>query len=798
MIRALGVPIALWMVAGGSSSLLLATGQPLDSGVSGDPGALIERYCVGCHNDRLTTGGLSLEGVDAGDPSAHAEVWERVVRKLRTGSMPPQPRPRPDRQTYGHLVAYLETALDEAAAITPKPGRTETFRRLNRTEYQNAIRDLLALEIDASALLPRDDVAFGFDNVNTGGLSPTLMERYLAAARTVSELAVGSQAPAVGSRVVILPPDRTQRDHVDGLPFGTRGGAVVNHIFPFDGEYEIQVRLQRNRNENVEGLTEPHEVELSLDGERLQLFTMEPNRGNMVIQANAAYYTDEGIDNHLNVRLGVKAGPHAVGATFIKKNSALLESTRQPYQAQFNNDRHPRQQPAVRSVSIVGPFDPIGIGETPTRERIFSCRPMTGATVLAEECATAIIGTLARRAYRRPVTVDDLDQLLSFYREGYVDGGFETGIETALRALLASPEFLFRVERDPDDVAAGTPYRVTDLELATRLSFFLWSSLPDDELLEAASGKLLRTPSVLRAQVRRMLADPRSETLTTNFASQWLHLRNLDAVRPDSRLFPDFDDNLRRGFRRETQLLFQSVVDEDRSVTDLLTADYTFVNERVAKHYGFPGVYGDHFRRVALPEASPRAGLLGHGSILTVTSYATRTSPVLRGKWILENLLGTPPPPPPPNVPPLEESRSMTQVVSMRDRMEAHRRNPACAVCHRIMDPAGLSMENFDAIGRWRDVEGDVAIDASGSLPGGEDFAGVVGLRQALLDRPDVFVRTMTEKLLVYALGRGLEHSDASAVRKILRVSADDDYRLSSLIVGVVESTAFQMRRSQS
>ena len=798
MIRALGVPIALWMVAGGSSSLLLATGQPPDSGVSGEPGALIERYCVGCHNDRLTTGGLSLEGVDAGDPSAHAEVWERVVRKLRTGSMPPQPRPRPDRQTYDHLVAYLETALDEAAASAPKPGRTETFRRLNRTEYQNVIRDLLALKIDASALLPRDDAAFGFDNVNTGGLSPTLMERYLAAARTVSELAVGSQAPAVGSRVVILPPDRTQRDHVDGLPFGTRGGTVVNHIFPFDGEYEIQVRLQRNRNENVEGLTEPHDVELSLDGERLQLFTMEPNRGNMVIQANAAYYTDEGIDNHLNVRLGVRAGPHAVGATFIKKNSALLESTRQPYQAQFNNDRHPRQQPAVRSVSIVGPFDPIGIGETPTRERIFSCRPMTGATALAEECATAIIGTLARRAYRRPVTVDDLDQLLSFYREGYVDGGFETGIETALRALLASPEFLFRVERDPDDVAAGTPYRVTDLELATRLSFFLWSSLPDDELLEAASANRLRDPSVLRAQVRRMLADPRAETLTTNFASQWLHLRNLDAVRPDSRLFPDFDDNLRRGFQRETQLLFQSVVDEDRSVTDLLTADYTFVNERVAKHYGFPGVYGDHFRRVALPEASPRAGLLGHGSILTVTSYATRTSPVLRGKWILENLLGTPPPPPPPTVPPLEESRSTTQVVSMRDRMEAHRRNPACAVCHRIMDPAGLSMENFDAIGRWRDVEGDVAIDASGSLPGGEDFAGVVGLRQALLDRPDVFVRTMTEKLLVYALGRGLEHSDASAVRKILRVSADDDYRLSSLIVGVVESTAFQMRRSQS
>ena len=798
VIRALAVPIALWVVVGCSPGLLLAAEQTQYREGSVDAGALIDRYCAGCHNDRLTTGGLSLEGVDAGDPAAEATVWERVVRKLQTGSMPPQPRPRPDRETYDHLLAYLETALDEAAVRAPKPGRTETFRRLNRTEYQNAIRDLLALEIDATALLPRDDAAFGFDNVNTGALSPTLMERYLAAARSVSELAVGSQAPAAGSRVAILPPDRTQRDHVDGLPFGTRGGTVVNHTFPFDGEYEIQVRLQRNRNENVEGLTEPHDVEVSLDGERLQLFTMEPNRGNLVIQANAAYYTDEGIDNHLNVRLRVSAGPHAVGATFIKKNSALLETTRQPYQAQFNNDRHPRQQPAVRSVSIVGPFEPTGIGETPSRDRIFSCRPKTEPAALAEECATSIIGRLARRAYRRPVTVDDLDQLLSFYREGQAEGGFEVGIETALRALLASPEFLFRVERDPEGVAAATPYPVSDLELATRLSFFLWSSLPDDELLEAASANQLRDPNILRTQVRRMLSDPRAETLTTNFASQWLHLRNLDAVRPDSRLFPDFDDNLRRGFRQETQLLFQSIVDEDRSVTDLLTADYTFVNERVAKHYGFPGIYGDHFRRIALPQGSPRAGLLGHGSILTVTSYATRTSPVLRGKWILENLLGTPPPPPPPNVPPLDESRSTTQVVSMRDRMEAHRRNPACAVCHRIMDPAGLSMENFDAIGRWRYAEGGAAIDSSGSLPGGEDFDGMVGLRQALLDRPDVFVRTMTEKLLVYALGRGLEHSDASAVRGILRASAGDDYRLSSLIVGVVESTPFQMRRSQS
>ena len=760
--------------------------------------AVVERYCVTCHNDRLETGGLSLQGLDVSDVAAHRGVWEKVVRKLRAGAMPPRPRPRPDAETYARVLAALDTALDSAAAAHPDPGRTATFRRLNRTEYQNAVRDLLALDVDVTALLPRDDSAFGFDNVNAGGLSPTLMERYLAAARKVSRLAVGSGLPAPGSRVVVVPADRTQEDHVAGLPFGTRGGTAVEHTFPADGEYEIQVRLQRNRNENVEGLTEPHDVEITLDGERLALFTMEPSR-NYVLQANAAYYADEGIDNHLNVRLAAPAGPHVVGAAFIKKNSALIETTRQPYDAHFNMDRHPRQQPAVRSVSIAGPFDPTGVGETPSRARIFACRPPAGASdAEAEECAAAIVAGLARRAYRRPVTVDDLEQLVSFYRRGYAAGGFEAGVETALRALLASPEFLFRIERDPEGAAPGEPYRVTGLELASRLSFFLWSSLPDDELLDAAAAGKLRDPAVLRAQARRMLADPRAATLTTNFASQWLHLRNLDAVRPDARLFPDFDDNLRQGFRRETELLFRSILDEDRSVVDLLTADYTFANERVARHYGFPGIYGDHFRRVDLPEGSPRAGLLGHGSILTVTSYATRTSPVLRGKWILENLLGTPPPPPPANVPPLEETRSNTRVVSMRERMAAHRRNPQCAVCHRIMDPAGLSMENFDAIGRWRDAEGGAAIDAAGNLPGGEDFDGVAGLRGALLERPEVFVGTVTEKLLTYALGRGLDHADAPAVRAIARAAAADGYRLSSLILGIVESTPFQMRRSQS
>ena len=766
-------------------------------GSAAEPRAVIDRYCVTCHSDRLQTGGLSLESVDLADVAAHADVWEPVVRKLRAGAMPPRPRPRPDDATHRRLLAYLEGELDRAATVRPDPGRTESFRRLNRTEYQNAVRDLLALEIDVTALLPRDDAAFGFDNVNTGALSPTLMERYLAAARTVSELAVGSRPPAPGSRVVVVPADRTQEDHVDGLPFGTRGGTVVEHVFPFDGEYDIQVRLQRNRNENVEGLTEPHEVELTLDGERLGLFTMEPSR-NMVIQANAEYYADEGIDNHLNVRLPVTAGPHRVGAAFIKKNSALLETTRQPYDAHFNMDRHPRQQPAVRTIAVAGPFNPSGIGETPSRRRIFSCRPAGDTADEAEACAVAVVSSLARRAFRRPVSFGDVEQLVGFYRQGYAEGGFEAGVETALRALLTSPEFLFRIERDPAEVEAGAAYRVSDLELASRLSFFLWSSLPDDELIDAAAAGRLRDPDVLKAQVRRMLADPRAEALTSNFASQWLHLRNLDAVRPDARAFPDFDDNLRQGFRTETELLFRSVVDEDRSVTDLLTADYTFLNERVARHYGVPGVYGDHFRRVALPADSPRAGLLGHGSILTVTSYATRTSPVLRGKWILDNLLGTPPPPPPPNVPPLDESASSTAPTSMRERMAAHRRNPACAVCHRIMDPAGLSMEHFDAIGRWRDEEGGAPIDAAGNLPGGETFAGVAGLRRALLDRPDVFVGTLTEKLLTYALGRGVDHADAPAVRAVVAAASRDDYRLSSLILGVVQSPPFQMRRSQS
>ena len=757
----------------------------------GDPAGIIDQYCVRCHNTQRNTSGLALDAIDVGNVGENVEVWEKAVRKLRARAMPPADGPRPDESGYEVMLSYLETALDRVAAANPDPGRTDTFRRLNRTEYQNAVRDLLALDVDVTAFLPRDDASYGFDNVSLAGLSPTLMERYLSAAQKISRLAVGSPVLTPGSEVVVLSADLTQEGHFDGLPFGTRGGTTFSHTFPTDGEYTITVRLARNRNENVEGLTDRHEMEILLDGERLQLFPITPNRNRL-----GGYYSDEDVDSGLEVQIPVTSGPHVVSVTFLRRSAALIESTRQPYQAHFNMDRHPRQQPAVYSVAVAGPFEQFGPGNTPSRDRIFTCRPATPGDESA--CAHQIISTLARRAYRRPVTQQDIEMPLAFYADARAEGGFEAGIEMALRALLASTEFLFRIERDPDGTAARTAYRISDVELASRLSFFLWSSIPDDELLDAAASGGLSDPAVLAAQTRRLLADPRAEALTTNFAGQWLYLRNLEAATPNLRLFPDFDDNLRQGFRRETELLFESIVREDRSVLDLIDADYTFLNERLAKHYGVPNVYGDRFRRVALGPDSPRAGLLGHGSILTVTSYATRTSPVLRGKWILDNILGTPPPPPPPNVPDLVEPHPGQQSRSMRERMIQHRVNPACAACHELMDPAGLAMENFDAIGRWRDLAEDgLPIDASGSLPGGQTFEGVAGLRQAVLARPEVFVGTLTEKLLTYGLGRGVDYHDAPAVREIVRRGARDDYSFSSLILAIVESSPFQMRRSQ-
>jgi mono/diheme cytochrome c family protein len=767
------------------------------------PGAVLTQYCAGCHNARTQAGGLALNPDEIARAGSQPDVWEKVVRKLRARMMPPAGLPRPDEATYTSIVARLESTLDQAAAAAPNPGRVDTFRRLTQTEYQNAIRDLLGLDVDVRSLLPRDDASYGFDNVGVGGLSPTLLERYLAAAQKISRLAVGSPVRAPSTTVAVVPADLTQEGHLEGLPLGTRGGTVVRHTFPTDGDYEIQILLQRDRNENVEGLTEPNAVELTLDGARVELFTVSPKRNQMGV-----YYADESVDKHLKIRIPVAAGPHTLGVVFPRKTSALLETERQPYQAFFNMDRHPRIQPAVRSVSITGPFDARSTAaDTPSRQRIFLCRPVNASQEAA--CAKTIISTLARRAYRRPVTDADIQMPLASYTEARAEAGFEAGIELALRTVLASTEFLFRIEREPvsrnasaaspgRSVAPNTSYRISDVELASRLSFFLWSSIPDDELLDLASRNRLRDRATLRRQVDRMLADARSDALVTSFAGQWLYLRNLAAATPDARLFPDFDDNLRQSFRQETELLFDSIVHENRSVLDLLRATYTFLDERLAKHYGIPGVYGSRFRRVELAPDSIRRGLLGHGSILTITSYANRTSPVLRGKWVLENILGAPPPPPPENVPPLDERRTEGKAPSMRERMLQHRVNPACASCHQLMDPIGLSMEHFDAIGRWRTrSEAGTPIDAAGGLPGGSSFDGVAGLRQAVLARPELFATTMTEKLLTYALGRGLEYYDAPAVRAITRDARAEEYRFASLILGIVESTPFQMRRTQ-
>ncbi len=747
--------------------------------------ATLDRYCGACHNNTAKMGGFTLQPLDPAHAGQQAEAWEKVVRKLRARFMPPIGLPRPDEAGYESLISSITGALDAAAAAHPDPGRTATFRRLNRTEYHNSIRDLLALDVDVTELLPSDEVSHGFDNVTVGNLSPTLLERYLGAAQKISRLAIGSPLRAPGGVTVITPPDLTQEQHFDGMPLGTRGGLALHHTFPQDGEYEIQVRLTRDRNEHVEGLTDTHEVEFLLDGERVGLFTVKPPSAG-----NDHHVVDLG----LHTRISVKAGPHTVAATFPKKLSALPETGRQPYQAHFNMDRHPRIQPAIYSVTVNGPYDAKGPGDTPSRRRILVCKPANSAE--EEPCAKRILSTMMRRAYRRPVTDADLQAPLKFYKEARSEG-FENGIEMGLRAILVSPEFLFRVEQDPAGIAPNTNYRIGDLALASRLSFFLWSSIPDDELLDLAVRGKLSTPATLEQQVRRMLADERSRSMVNNFADQWLYLRNLASVNPDMRIFAGFDDNLRQAFRTETELFFESIMREDRSILDLLRANYTFVNERLAKHYGIPNVYGSRFRRVEFDANAERGGLLRQGSILTVSSYATRTSPVIRGKWVLANILGVPPPPPLAVVPALKERSTAGNSISMRERLAEHRDNPACSGCHKLMDPIGFSMENYDGVGRYRATEDGKPIDASGALPDGRKFEGVAGLQQALLSRPELFAGTVSEKLLTYALGRGVEYYDEPAVRKIVADARAKDYRFSSFILGVVNSTPFQMRRSQ-
>lgn len=788
--RSLFLLTSLLAVAGtmGSITARPQADPPLPPKSSEDHEAIsrfVDLFCVECHDQQEKTAGLALDELSLEDPAHNSREWEKVVRRLVARQMPPEGSIRPSGRSYDSIVAAIAGALDRAAARSPDPGRTESFRRLNRIEYQNAVRDLLALDVDASALLPPDESSRGFDNVTVGDLSPTRLDRYITAAQKISRLAIGTVGRSPGGDTIRIRADVTQEEHVEGLPIGTRGGALIPYTFPMDGEYEFQLRLARDRNEHVEGLREPHQIEVLLDRARMATFTVSPPKSESDHQK---------ADQHLKVRLRVTAGPHSIGATFLKKPSSLLETKRQPYQAHYNMHRHPRLSPALYQVSITGPYSPGCHGDTPSRRRIFVQQP--DGPEDEEACAHQILSTLLRRAYRRPVDDADLRKPMELYRAARKEGGFEAGIEMALGAVLVSPQFFLHIETDPPGVPKRSAYRLSDLQLASRLSFFLWSSIPDDELLGLAERGELSQPKVLERQVRRMLTDPRSENLVSNFAGQWLHLRNLESITADLRLFPDFDDNLRQAFRRETELLFESVLREDLSVIELLRTDHTHLNQRLAKHYGIPNVQGSHFRLVTLDKDSMRGGLLRHGSILTVTSYATRTSPVIRGKWILENILGTPPPPPPANVPALKEN-TVSSSLSVRERLAEHRANPACASCHKLMDPVGFALENYDAVGRWRTFEEGRPVDSAGGLPDGSRFEGVSGLEQNLLKRPELFVTAMAEKLLMFALGRVVDHRDAPAVRKIVRDARASNDRFSSLILGIVNSTPFQMRTSE-
>ena len=817
-----------WFVAGVAALLppAAAFAQAGEPAAASPQRALLDRYCVTCHNERVVAGagagmmaeqlrlvGLALDSADVDDVAAAPELWEKVVRKLRVGAMPPQPRPRPDRETYDGFRRWLEDELDRVAEARPNPGRTQAFHRLNQAEYRNVIRDLLDLEIDVDALIPADAPdRNGFDNIATSlSLSPALFERYVSAAKKIGRLAIG-EAPAGGAEITTydVPLNLIQSDRrSEDLPFGSRGGAAIRHHFPVDGEYRIRVRLQTNYVGYVRGIDDAHEIEFRLDGRRLERFTFggaAPGTPAPISFAGNIRGTDDWehytlhADDPLEVTATVSAGPHTVGISFPRETWEE-EGVLQPRQTGFALaiNEMPDGNPALGSVRITGPLRVAGPGDTPSRRRIFTCRPDPAAPASeAEACAREILGALARRAYRRPVDEGDVATLLEFYEWGRAEGGFEKGIQFALERLLADPDFLYRVERDPVDAPRGAAYPISDVELASRLSFFLWSSIPDDELLAAAENGTLSDPPVLDAQVRRMLADPRSQAMVDNFAGQWLYLRNMGGVYPDPNVFPEFDENLREAFTRETELFIGNQLRADASVLELLAADYTWVNQRLAEHYGIPNVYGSRFRRVAL-DGARRGGLLGHGSVMTVTSYPNRTSPVLRGKWVLENLLGAPPPEPPPDIPALEERNEDGEPVSMREAMVQHRENPACSVCHAPMDPIGFALQNYDAIGGWRDVnEGGTPVDATGVLPDGSRFEGRAGLSGLLLARPDDFVGTVTEKLLTYALGRGMEHYDAPTVRKIVRRAAGEDYRWSSIILGIVNSAPFQMRRSDS
>jgi mono/diheme cytochrome c family protein len=746
------------------------------------PEAVVRQYCLGCHNAQIKTAGVVIDPATLGSPAPQAELWERVIKQLRAKSMPPVGMPRPDAATYERVASYIEGQLDKIAQAKPNPGEQPNLHRLTRTEYSNAIRDLLALdnlpkEMDFTLLLPADNSASGFDNISDLlYVSPAIMERYIDAATKISRLAVGDPNMPVMVNIHQLPLEGPQDENVEGLPLGTRGGIAIKSYFPVDAEYEFTVDL-------AGGAREQHQYEILVDGESKQIVTLGGGGGRGGRGGRGG-----GAPNQF--RIPIKAGPRMVGVTFIQKTEALDEATLHP------RERTRGTQPAIASVTIRGPYKATGSGETPSRQRIFTCQPKSAA----EEgtCAKQILSELMRHAYRRSINDSDLARLMPFYESGRKERDFDLGIQTALERLLVSPQFLYRVERDPANAVRGNVYRISDLELASRLAFFIWSSLPDDELINLANAGKLKDPKILEQQVHRMMADSRSEAIVNNFASQWLYLRDVDVKKPDLFVFRDFEENLRNSFEKETQLFLNSVLREDKSVLDLLTANYTFVNERLAKHYGIPDIRGSEFRKVTFPKESPRGGLLGQGGILTLTSYSTRTSPVQRGKYVLENLLASPPPPPPPTVPSLStEGNRSDETLTLRQAMERHRKDPACANCHARMDPIGFALENFDAVGKWRDQDGGKPIEVSSKLPDGTVVDGLAGVKNLLLKDPERFVGAVTEKLLMYAVSRNVQYFDRPAIRQIVHDAAPGGYKFEALVLGVAKSAPFQMRTAK-
>ena len=772
-----------------TSSALLANAQSMPA----QQAELIDTYCTKCHNEEDWAGSLDLNLLNRNNVVSDAETWEKVMRKFRGNMMPPKGNERPDAKEKAEFVSWLQDSIDSAILAHPNPGKS-SLHRLNRTEYGNAIRDLFGLQVDISEFLPADDEGYGFDNIaDVLRTSPSLLEQYLLASRKISELAVGDPALTPISKVYKVAPDLPQVQHIPGLPLGTRGGILMEHNFPLDAEYEFNSVLVRNIVGYMTGLEWPHQFEISIDGEQAFLAQVGGEEDNLSSDQNMSAAADM-IDARLKTRIPVTAGLHKVAVTFMQKNSA---ETHEPLELHTRDLdlQNMNGVPTLDYVDIIGPFNAVGSGETASRNQIFTCYPETEAQ--QQECAATILGDIGKRAYRRPLENADLNMIMSFYADGAENGGFEHGVQTALRFILTSPEFLFRSEPDPESVAAGDVYAISDLALASRLSFFLWSSIPDEELLELATANKLNEPEIFEQQVDRMLRDPNALALVDNFAAQWLFLRNLKSINPDTRTFPDFDDKLRQAFRTETTLFITSIMQNDSTILDMINADYTYVNDRLAQHYGIPNIYGSHFRRVQQTDPN-RRGLLGQGSVLTVTSYPNRTSPVLRGKWVLENLIGAPPPSPPPNVPALNENTPGLAALSVRDRLIQHRADPACSGCHAVMDPLGFSLENFDAIGRYRAKDASGAIDSSGELADGTPVTNALSLEQTLMQHPEYFVDTFTEKLLTYALGRGLEYYDMPVVRTITKQAENDDYRFSAIIKCIVSSVPFRMKQADA